>query len=395
MKPEVFQLSRFLAVLTWLCWATLAIADPLVPGSPPTACTIASCPVSVLTNLGSGVATALTATLNGSGALTATTNPAFVTPTLGVATATSLAVGGATLGTSNLVVPAGSAAAPSLAIGNSTTGLYSVSTTGFGISINGVSKFEYNVLVANGWYAAQSMYTGGNFLTLGNSFIANNAGNSQNLASLSTTSMVMNAAGSIGFSSSSTAISPLDTILTRKAAATMQLGAADAATSVAQTISFQGIVAGTSNTSGSTATITGSLSTGSGTSGDIDIRTGGTGAGATVQNSSVSAIRIKGATQQANFGGIINPANGFTPTAGSGAASVAGNDQIFVVTAGTAQTSITVNFGHTWAAAPNCTISTNSTASVVDIASVSTTVITFGASVALTGALINTHCFGA
>lgn len=357
-------MSRFLAVLAWLCWATLAFADPLVPGAPPTSCTIASCPVSVLTNLGSGVATALTATLNGSGALTATTSPAFVTPALGVATATSLAVGGATLGTSSLAVPAGSAAAPSLAIGNSTTGLYSVSTTGFGFSINGVTKADFGIFQAASW-----AFTGSSFNFINGNVILNNVLNTFQWST--------------------------DLALSRKAAASLQLGQADAAAPVAQTLSVQSVVAGTSNTAGQPWTLTGSLSTGSGTSGDIVLKTGGTGAGATVQNAAVAAVTFKGATQQANFGGIINPANAFTPTAGSGASSVAGNDQIFVVTAGTAQTSITVNFGHTWAAAPNCTISTNSTASVVDIASVSTTVITFGASVALTGSLINAHCFGA
>jgi hypothetical protein len=48
---------------------------------------------------------------------------------------------------------AGAAATPSLSIGNTTTGLYSVSTTGLGISINGVDKFNYNVSNANSWTA--------------------------------------------------------------------------------------------------------------------------------------------------------------------------------------------------------------------------------------------------
>jgi hypothetical protein len=97
---------------------------------------------------------------------------------------------------------------------------------------------------------------------------------------------------------------------------------------------------------------------------------------------------------QINSNGIINPASAFTPTAGSGAASVAGNDQKFTVTTGTAQTSVTVNFGHTWGAAPTCALSSNSTASVIGITSESTSAITFGASVALTGGLINALCFG-
>lgn len=87
------------------------------------------------------------------------------------------------------------------------------------------------------------------------------------------------------------------------------------------------------------------------------------------------------------------PNSADVPTCGSGCSSITGNDQKFVVTTGVAQTSITVNFGHTWAATPVCTISSNSTASVVDISSTSASAITFGASVALTGSTINALCF--
>lgn len=186
---------------------------------------------------------------------------------LGAATATSLAVGGATLGTSILVVPAGSAAAPSLAIGNSTTGLYSVSTTGFGFSINGVTKADFGIFQAASW-----SFTGSSFNFINGNVILNNVLNTFQWST--------------------------DLALSRKAAANLQLGQADAATSVAQTISFQGIVAGTSNTSGSTATLVGSLSTGSGTSGDLVLKTGGTGAGATAQNTATTALTVKGVTQR-------------------------------------------------------------------------------------------------
>ena len=56
-----------------------------------TAGTASAVAVGGITGLGTGVATALAATLNGSGALAATTNPTFVTPVLGAASATSLA----------------------------------------------------------------------------------------------------------------------------------------------------------------------------------------------------------------------------------------------------------------------------------------------------------------
>lgn len=86
-------------------------------------------------------------------------------------------------------------------------------------------------------------------------------------------------------------------ILTSPAAGTIQHGNTDAAAPVAQTLTFQNVVAGTADTAGANATLTGSLSTGSGVSGDIILRTGGTGAGSTVQNSAVTALTIKGATQ--------------------------------------------------------------------------------------------------
>jgi hypothetical protein len=87
------------------------------------------------------------------------------------------------------------------------------------------------------------------------------------------------------------------TLLTSPATATLQLGSVDAASPVAQTLQAQNVLTGTSNTSSVNTTIIGSLSTGSGTSGDIIFKTGGTGAGATTQNSATNALIIKGATQ--------------------------------------------------------------------------------------------------
>lgn len=46
---------------------------------------------------------------------------------------------------------AGTAANPSLSIGNTTTGIFSVSTTGLGHSINGVNKLDYGITVGNTW----------------------------------------------------------------------------------------------------------------------------------------------------------------------------------------------------------------------------------------------------
>lgn len=86
-------------------------------------------------------------------------------------------------------------------------------------------------------------------------------------------------------------------IITSTGAGDIHHGATDAAAPVAQTITMQSVIAGTTNTAGQNATIKGSLSTGSGTSGDIIFQTGGTGAAATVVNTATTALTIKGATQ--------------------------------------------------------------------------------------------------
>ena len=79
------------------------------------------------------------------------------------------------------------------------------------------------------------------------------------------------------------------------AANTIQIGQVDANPAVAQTLRVQSATG--SNIAGQNWTQIGSLSTGSGTSGDIIFQTGGTGAGAAVQNTATTALTIKGATQ--------------------------------------------------------------------------------------------------
>jgi hypothetical protein len=146
--------------------------------------------------------------------------------------------------------------------------------------------------------------------------------------------------------SSGTPTSNCDTGFTRHGAAAFQLGQADAAAPVAQTLGSQSVVAGTSNTAGATLTINGSVSTGSGTSGDIVFKTGGTGAAATVQNSEVAALTIKGATQAvqmnsatyANCGALSTSSNvigcgaGPVPLTTGGSGSLTGSYGYYVCT---------------------------------------------------------------
>lgn len=81
----------------------------------------------------------------------------------------------------------------------------------------------------------------------------------------------------------------------------MHLGSVDAAAPIAQMMGVQGVVAGTSNGAAPAWAIIGSLPTGNGGGGDIVVQTTGSGAGATAQNTPVTALTIKGATQNVVF----------------------------------------------------------------------------------------------
>ena len=92
------------------------------------------------------------------------------------------------------------------------------------------------------------------------------------------------------------------------------------------------------------------------------------------------------------FGAAL-ASTGAAPTCGTGCASVAGSSTKFAVTSGTSVTSVTVNFAASYyASAPVCTIGSGSTASVVDITTITSSAITLGASVALTTSVINVIC---
>lgn len=84
-----------------------------------------------------------------------------------------------------------------------------------------------------------------------------------------------------------------DTFLTRKAAASLILGAADVnGTPVAQTLGAQSAITGT-NLPGSTLTIAGSLGTSQGTPGIIDLKTGGLiAASGTTAQTAVSRLAV-------------------------------------------------------------------------------------------------------
>jgi hypothetical protein len=81
-----------------------------------------------------------------------------------------------------------------------------------------------------------------------------------------------------------------DTFLTRRGAANLRLGAADAATPVAQTLSVQSALAGTTNTAGANLTVTSSQGTGTGVGGSIIFQVAPAGSSGTSQNALIPRV---------------------------------------------------------------------------------------------------------
>lgn len=97
---------------------------------------------------------------------------------------------------------------------------------------------------------------------------------------------------------------------------TTRIGPQDSATPPTQSITVPGVIAGTSNTAGSTLTINGSPGTGTGVGGAIIIRTAPAGGAGTAQNTQVESARFStsggfsvGTTSDAGLGCILANVN--------------------------------------------------------------------------------------
>jgi hypothetical protein len=106
-----------------------------------------------------------------------------------------------------------------------------------------------------------------------------------------------------------------DLILRRNAAANLAFGATDAASPVAQTLSVQNVVGGTTNTAGVNWTFAASRGTGTGAGGDIIFQTAPAGGSGTTQNTLATAFTIQdnGAVQlkSVTFANLPTVANGY------------------------------------------------------------------------------------
>lgn len=182
-----------------------------------------------------------------------------------------------------------------------------------------------------GTYVSRFSVTKAGTLTFaGNLQVANNAVYIEGTAV--GTVRVPGVGGYYGFTtnSASIALSTIDTFISRRAAANLRFGAADAAAPVAQTLSVQSVVAGTTNTAGANFTITGSQGTGTGAGGSIIFQVAPAGSTGTAQNAlattltldSVGSVRVTRALTVATLPGtplagmIARVSDALTPTIG-------------------------------------------------------------------------------
>jgi hypothetical protein len=149
--------------------------------------------------------------------------------------------------------------------------------------VGGSSKFQVAKDGSIGIPGAKSLYQIGN---AGFNITFNGSG-----------SIGLNGAGSGVAINGPVTIGATDLILTRRAAANLRFGAVDAAAPVAQTLSVQSVVAGTTNTAGANLTITGSQGTGNAAGGSIIFQVAPAGSSGSAQNALATALTINSAGQ--------------------------------------------------------------------------------------------------
>lgn len=241
----------------------------------------------------SGNTTSITAQTGTGTTFVMQASPTLTTPVLGVATATSINGNIFTTGTYTLTGQAGKTLTfnGSITLTGTDAQTYTFPTTSAtiartdaGQTFTGTNTFS-NTLIASG-----NVSGGGNIT----------AGNGSQFTWQGTNGIIT---------------SP-------SAAGTIQHGAADAASPVAQKIIMQSVVAGNANTAGANATLQGSLSNGSG-GGDILVKTTLSVAASGTQNTAATAITFKGGDQS-----IIMASTTDATSTSTGALQIAGGVSI-------------------------------------------------------------------
>jgi hypothetical protein len=105
-------------------------------------------------------------------------------------------------------------------------------------------------------------------------------------------------------------------ILGAPVSATMRLGAADAASPVAQSLTVQNVATGTADTAGVNFTIKGSAGTGTGAGGSIIFQTAPAGASSSAQNAFATVLTIDSVKASTFTGDVVAPAGTTSMTSG-------------------------------------------------------------------------------
>jgi hypothetical protein len=196
-----------------------------------------------------------------------------------------------------------------VAIGNSALGVLTTGdkNTAIGFSLTGLTTGTENIGV--GHNSGNSTTTGGYNIFLGYRTGLTNTTGSYNICigsddslnvdvPTSSTGHYLNIGNTLlgDLTGKTISISATDLILGRKAAANLMLGAADAASPVAQTLSVQNVVGGTTDTAGADFSIAGSQGTGTGVGGNIVLKLAPPAASTgSTQNALVSAFTFSAA----------------------------------------------------------------------------------------------------
>lgn len=322
------------------------------------------------------------------------TSPALITPALGVATATSLngdtfTTGSYTLtgtaaktlnftntltlsgtdattmtfpATSDTVMGLATAQTVTAAQTNSKAGAASVSATTYtGTPFAGTGTTSFPLIYANGGtgpttFSVNGTYFGANSITgfTGN-FIDFHLNGGASVFSVNQAGTIVSA-GPITLGSASSLSFGSRGILASPVAGNIQLGTQDAASPVAQILSIQSVVAGTSNTAGVSGTFTGSRGTGTGVGGALIFQTAPAGTTGSAQNALVT-VQKWDALVHVSYGGTAPALSscGGSPTIDAHATDTSGT-----VTAGSAATSCTITFNKAYATWDHCRISAQS-----------------------------------
>lgn len=186
------------------------------------------------------------------------------------------------------------------------------------LQVGGVSKFSVNkagsIIVPAATYSVVNF---GVSSTEGWNLISNGAYYMRagvSTVGISSSSLMLASAARLEWSLGNPGANGADLTLTRAAAASLQLGQADAAAPVAQTLQVQSVVAGTSNTAGANWTLKGSAGTGTGAGGSIIFQVAPAGSSGTAQNAYATALTIAGDRTATFAAGIVSNVNSFSTT---------------------------------------------------------------------------------